>query len=110
MKLLLDNNISFRLIKKITDIFPESSHVRFHGLIEAEDHDIWHFAKEKGFHILTKDSDFNDLAIVKKHPPKIIWLKTGNCSIDSIETSLRKNFLIISEFINTGDESILEIE
>ncbi len=72
MKLLFDQNISFRITKKITDFFPECTHVSDCGLNDGEDPQIWEFAKKNHFTIVTFDSDFFDISIINGHPPKII--------------------------------------
>ncbi len=73
MKLLFDQNISFRLIKRIIDFFPDSKQVRELGLENSSDIEIFEFAKRNEFAIVTFDSDFCDLNIIKGYPPKIIW-------------------------------------
>jgi len=62
-KLLFDNNISHRVVSKITDIFPNSSHVMLKSLDESTDLEVWRHARKNGYTIVTKDSDFNELAI-----------------------------------------------
>ncbi len=79
------------------------------NLDEASDIDVWNFAEAKGYTIVTKDSDFNDLAIFKGTPPKIIWLKIGNCRVVDIEKILKKNEGIIKIFLDEKDSAILEI-
>ena len=78
-------------------------------LDEASDIEVWEFAKENEYTIVTKDSDFNDLAILKGIPPKIIWLKVGNCKVSDIENILNDNAQSIKDFLNAKDSSILEI-
>ena len=97
-KLLFDNNISHRVLPKITDIFPNSLHVMLKNLDESTDLEVWRYAKLNGLAIVTKDSDFNDLAIYRGIPPKIIWIKLGNCKVDTIATLLRENYESIVEF------------
>jgi predicted nuclease of predicted toxin-antitoxin system len=80
MKLLLDQNISFRIVNKIQDIFPDSSQVRVLGLENSKDSQIWKFARENGYAIVTFDSDFYDLGLLKGASPKVIWLRLGNTS------------------------------
>ena len=65
--------------------------------------------RQKDTLIVTKDSDFNDLAIFKGAPPKIIWLKIGNCRVVDIEKILKKNEGIIKIFLDEKDSTILEI-
>ncbi|MFT4927672.1 MAG: putative nuclease of putative toxin-antitoxin system [Phenylobacterium sp.] len=108
MKLLLDNNLSHRLVARIIDLYPESSHVMTVGLDEAEDEEIWDYAKKNGFTIVTKDADYDDLSLVKGTPPKVIWLKVGNCRIATIESMIRNNATTLNNFIES-DAGIMEI-
>ena len=78
MKLLFDQNISFRLIKQITDVFPQAQQVMEVGLTDHNDSEIWEFAREHNYTIVTFDSDFYDLSVIKGTPPKIIWLRILN--------------------------------
>lgn len=70
MKLLLDQNLSFRLIKMLTQPFPSVSHIGQHNLINASDRSIWNFARDNDFLIISKDSDFHQLSFLYGHPPK----------------------------------------
>ena len=81
MKILLDANISWKLTKTLSPIFGECLHVDNIGItVPAQDVDIWDYAKENEFIIITKDNDFVDLLEVKGYPPKIVLVKTGNNS------------------------------
>jgi len=108
-KLLFDNNISHRVISRVSDIFPNTSHVMLENLDEATDIRVWRFARQNGYTIVTKDSDFNDLAIYQGSPPKVIWLKIGNCRVAKIAQILIDNREIIKTFLDNPDSSILEI-
>ncbi len=113
MKLLFDQNISFRIIEKISDLFPESKQVRQIELENCKDFEIWEYAKKNDFVIITFDSDFYDLSMIKGIPPKIVWLRTGNTSTENILSILIKNFDLIKEFIENPDYrelSCLEID
>lgn len=99
MKLLFDQNISFRILKKLSVTFPESSHVKTEGLINASDLDIWEFAKNNKFTIVSQDSDFNDINLIKGFPPKIIWIKTGNLNTEEISDLLLKHHMEIEDFL-----------
>ncbi len=74
MKLLFDENLSFRLCRQLNDLFPESSQVRLLGLQQADDHTIWNYAKTNGYVLVTLDADFVDMAGLLGPPPKIIRL------------------------------------
>lgn len=75
MKLLLDENLSRRLVERLVDLFPGSTHVAFQGLLQVPDARIWEYAKAAGFSILTADADFYELATAFGPPPKVIWLR-----------------------------------
>ncbi len=89
MKLLFDHHLSPRLINRLADLYPESNHVYPLGLGEAEDKDIWEHARREGFLIVTKDADFSDLSLLLGFPPKVIWIRRGNCKTSDIEHILR---------------------
>ena len=72
MKLLFDQNLSFKLCQRIADSFPDSSQVRLLGFAEADDRTIWDYAKANGFVLVTQDSDFADMAALHGPPPKVI--------------------------------------
>ena len=91
MKLLLDQNISRKLVKELENLFPESSHVYFLDLHKASDEKIWNYACDNGFIIVTQDSDFNERSLVYGYPPKIIWIRTGNISTKNIGRLLKKH-------------------
>ena len=72
MKLLLDQNLSFRLINVIAIAFPDSTHVKDFDLVRAPDADVWSFAQQNGFTVVSKDADFVNLALLRGQPPKLI--------------------------------------
>lgn len=109
MKLLFDHHLSRKLVSRLGDIFPNASHVVFHGLERADDIDIWLFAQANDYTIVTKDSDFNDVTALRGAPPKIIWIRVGNCTTATIETILRRNYILIERFIHDAGSAILEI-
>ena len=89
MKLLLDENLSVRLVRLLADDFPGSTQVVAAGLGGADDGTIWAFAARHGYTIVTKDDDFRSLSLVRGSPPKVIHLRVGNSSTDRIATILR---------------------
>ena len=110
MKLLFDNNLSHKLVDRLAELYPDSSHVMLEGLDNAEDPAIWDLAKEHGFIIVTKDSDFNDLSLMKGCPPKVIWLRIGNSRVSTIEQIFRENVLVINTFLKDLELGILEMD
>ena len=101
MRLLFDQNISFRIISKIGRNFPDSKQVRQLGIENYSDAKIWKFAKENEFTIVTFDADFFDLSNFKGHPPKIIWLRFGNTKTDFIANIINSRQSIIKDFISS---------
>lgn len=83
-KLLFDQNISFRAVKKLLSVFPFSRQVRDLNLENHTDREIWEYAKSEGYSIVTYDSDFYDLTLILGIPPKVIWLRFGNTSTDML--------------------------
>jgi predicted nuclease of predicted toxin-antitoxin system len=98
MKLLFDHNLSPRLVERLAGVFADSSHVSFYGLDRAADMQVWDFARDHGFTLVTKDSDFHDLSLLRGFPPKVVWLRIGNCTTTAIEALLRRYQAEIVEF------------
>ena len=107
MKLLFDENLSPRLPGVLADLYPDSVHVHGCGLGNADDSIIWQYAKDHGFTIVSKDSDFQERGVLLGQPPKLIWLRAANCSSEEIENRLREAFPIIKRFIHGDEESCL---
>ncbi|MCD6544686.1 MAG: DUF5615 family PIN-like protein [Flavobacteriaceae bacterium] len=108
MNLLFDQNISYRLIKKISDILPDSKQVKELGLENATDIEIFNYAKNNDYSIVTFDSDFCDLNIINGFPPKIIWIRTGNSTTKNLELIIQQKYTVIKLFL-TDDNGCLEI-
>jgi len=109
VKLLLDQNLSPRLIPRLQKQFPDSGHVREFGLSTATDDQIWTFAQQNRFVILTKDADFNERSEVLGAPPKVIWLRVGNCSVTDIDRILHKHHMLIAQFVADVESRLLTI-
>ena len=98
MKLLFDQNLSYKLVDRLADIFSGSEHVQMCNLNEMDDFQIWAYAKENGFTIVTQDSDFYDIGLIRGIPPKVIWIRAGNASTAHVEKLLRDNVNAFNEF------------
>ena len=107
MKLLLDENLSDRIVPQILDLYPESAHVKSHGLIHKSDTLIWSFAREHGYTIVSKDADFHQRSLVSGHPPKLVFLRVGNCPTSRITQILRDNHPLLSAFSSDSEAGIL---
>ncbi len=77
---------------QMKDLYPNSSHIRDIGMEEADDSDIWDYATQNGYVIVSKDSDFHQKSFLYGHPPKVIWLRVGNCSTNTIVSLLRTQY------------------
>ena len=84
MKLLFDENLSPKLPRFLSALFPGSLHVRECGLKGMPDDDVWAFARDNGFTLVSKDSDFYQRSLLYGHPPKLVWIRVGNCSRDQL--------------------------
>lgn len=99
MKLLFDQNISFRVVKNLQEKFPGAKHINELPETALSDKEIWNFAKSNEFSIVTFDADFNDLVTLYGHPPKIIWLRLGNTTSQSIVQIFNIHFEVIKSFL-----------
>jgi predicted nuclease of predicted toxin-antitoxin system len=109
LKLLFDENISYKLCQRLADIFPNSKHIKAFQLEKREDILIWEFARREDFIVVTQHSDFNDISTIRGFPPYIIWLRTGNAKIMEIEKVLRQNYRNIVDIIAAGKQGVIEI-
>ncbi|MEM1001270.1 MAG: DUF5615 family PIN-like protein [Bacteroidota bacterium] len=109
MKLLFDQNISPKILKKLPDDFSECEQVRFVGLEDASDLEIFDYAKTHDFTIVTFDSDFVDLNAIRGTPPKIIYLNTGNLTTNSVSELILNHLLTIQYYLNSQTDDILEL-
>jgi|SRR6185437_1887969 len=110
MKLLLDANVSWRLVKLLEDKFPGTEHADMLDLSKPpKDSEIWECALTNGYTIITNDDDFNILLQRKGFPPKVIMLKTGNQSTKYLSEILKKHAEEISDFISNPEYGLLEI-
>jgi len=107
MKLLFDENLSPKLTNRLSDLFPESLHVRDAGMKSITDSIVWDYAKDNNLMIVSKDSDMHDLSLAFGIPPKVIWLRIGNCSTLQVENLLRRAFSTIKLFYEDESLSLL---
>jgi predicted nuclease of predicted toxin-antitoxin system len=107
--LLFDQNISPRLVSRLADIYPGAVHVSTLGMGAVLDVEIWQYAHDHNYMIVTKDADFSELGIVKGFPPKIIWIRRGNCSTQDMESILRENYPAISTLSADSETGILAL-
>lgn len=109
MKLLFDENLSPKLSKRLSDLFPNSLHVRDVGMQATIDPIVWDYAKDNDLMIVSKDADMHDLSLALGNPPKVVWIRLGNCSTSQVEQLLRRNFEAIELFYEDQSLSLLAL-
>jgi predicted nuclease of predicted toxin-antitoxin system len=109
VRLLFDQNLSRRLVEMLRDAFPDSIHVVDVELDVATDREIWEYAREHDLIVVSKDSDFRQLAFLHGPPPKVVWLRVGNPSTAQIATVLLDHLERIEAFVGDDEEAMLVI-
>lgn len=110
MKLLFDQNLSPRLVKALVDLYPGSIHVRDVGLHNASDETVWEYAARHGLTIVSKDADFHQRSFLFGPPPKVVWVRRGNCSTSDIEAILRAHHTDLQWFEQDEKGAFLALE
>ncbi len=98
VKLLFDQNLSHRLVAGLSDVYPGAAHVREFSIERSDDTVVWAFARDNGYSIVSKDTDFHHLSFVRGAPPRVVWLDVGNCPTSRIENVLRTNVVKVIAF------------
>lgn len=109
MKLLLDANLSHRLLSAIRSDFPLSTHVRFVGLAHASDEEIWRYARNQGLTIVSLDSDFYDLSVLRGAPPRVVWIRSRDTTTRTLLQLLRDHADEIKEFLAAPETACFEL-
>ena len=107
MKLLFDQNLARSLVGRLADLFPDSLHVASIDMAQADDASVWNFAREGGFVLVSKDSDFQQRSLLLGAPPKVVWLRVGNCPTSQIEQLLRDRSVELHTFDANPAQSLL---
>ena len=110
MKLLLDQNLSYRLVKGLSDSFPGTVHADSIGLEDCSDRKIWRYAKQKGFAIVTQDADFYEFGLYDPSPALVIWLRCGNQPNQDILALLESQKKAMDQIVESTDNWCLEIK
>ena len=109
MRLLLDQNLSYRLVKKLETKFPGTEQVKRLKLTDKSDREIWEFAKMEQYVLVTFDSDFYDLSLTLGHPPKLIWITSGNLTTAHVANLILDKYKQIEMFYQDVELSCLEL-
>lgn len=107
MKLLLDHNLSPKLVRLLADVYPACTHVHELGMDRASDTEVWQYAAEHGFAIVSKDADFHQRSLLLGAPPKVVWLRVGNCSVTESAAALRERYIPVRHFIEESAADFL---
>ena len=108
MRLLFDQNLSDRLPLRLNDLYADALHIAMVGLERASDEEVWQYARDHDC-IVTKDSDFRDLSLLHSFPPRVVWLRIGNCSSLEIEQLLRRSHSTIAAFASEATTGLLTL-
>lgn len=108
--LLLDQNISRKIVREIEQVFPGCVHVFELGLSRASDSEVWNYAHEHNLAIVPKDADFHQRSFVHGFPPKVIGLLLGNCSSIAMAKSLLDNEILIKDFLDDETAAFLALQ
>jgi predicted nuclease of predicted toxin-antitoxin system len=106
-KLLLDENLSERLLPLLIDRFPSSTHVRLVGLGGTIDTSIWEWASQQRMVLVTKDEDFLVLSVARGFPPKVVCLAIGNSSNAATAAFLLQHAEAIDQFTHHPEAGFL---
>ncbi|MFZ2725765.1 MAG: DUF5615 family PIN-like protein [Methylococcaceae bacterium] len=109
MKLLLDENLSRRIVPFIQAFYPNSTQVALIGLENTDDKIIRQYAIDNDFIIVTKDADFYEMTLLYGQPPKIVWLKMGNQSKAATIKTLQDYQAIIHQSLFIDNKACIEI-
>ena len=90
----------------LADLFPNSIHVKTIGLSRATDTELWDYARDNDYFIVSKDIDFSKRSVVHGHPPKVIWLRLGNCPTRTVEDLLRNHHSDLKDFARDPNRGV----
>jgi predicted nuclease of predicted toxin-antitoxin system len=109
VKLLLDENLSRRLVAALQDVYPGTTHVEFVGLDGAADLAICDYAATHGFVMVTKDVDYDQIIALRNFNPKLIRLTLGNTSNAATLHALRSAAPEITAALNNPNRGMVEL-
>jgi predicted nuclease of predicted toxin-antitoxin system len=107
--LLFDQNLAARLVADLADLYPGCIHVDDCGLAGCSDRAIWQHAGDHRLVIVSKDEDFQRLSVLYGAPPKVIWIRLGNCSTADIIRLLSERRNEIHRFVADEEATFLAL-
>jgi len=109
VRLLLDENLSERLLRSLLDVYPGSTHARLMQLAGAADRSVWKAAQAGDYVLVTRDEDFLQLSVLHGAPPKVVWLNIGNARNAAIAALLRSNVTALDRFVEHEHHSFFAL-
>jgi predicted nuclease of predicted toxin-antitoxin system len=109
MRLLFDEQPSDALPSMLADEFPGSLHVRVLAGDGASDERVWQLAIEHSCLLVSKDEDFHRLSVLRGAPPKVVWLRLGNCRTNDVAGLLRHQARNLRLFADQQDATFLAL-
>jgi len=109
LRLLFDQNLSPSLVRLLSDIYPNCSHVQDLDMDESSDTEVWNYAAEHGYTIVSKDADFHQRSLLLGAPPGVIWIRQGNCSVADTADLLRERFITVERFHMREEKTFLAL-
>ena len=109
MRLLFDENLAARLVGLLADAYPGSAHLDHAGLLGASDAAVWQHAAAGGYVLVTKDEDFQRLSVIRGPPPKVVWIRLGNCATADVARLLHVRAEQIARFVEHEDAAFLAL-
>lgn len=109
MRLLFDEQLSEHLPSLVAAAYPDSLQVRLLDAGGASDERVWELAREHGCILVTKDEDFHRLSVLRGAPPKVVWIRLGNCSTEDVAALLLRHVDAVREFIEQEDAAFLAL-
>ena len=108
-RLLFDENLSARLVRLLAEVYPGSAHLADVALAGAADGRVWAYAAAHGYVLVTKDEDFHRLSVFRGFPPKVVWVRLGNCSTGEVAALLTHYHATVVEFVAHADAGFLAL-
>ncbi len=109
MRLLLDNNLSHKLVGALEALYPGITHLRDLEMRDSPDEIVWNYARQNNCCLVTKDADFNELLSTHGFPPKVLWLRVGNCTTSAIVELFINHYSHITHFLQDDQFGLLEL-
>jgi len=109
LRLPFDQNLSPRLVHLLSDVYSECSHVQDLRMDESSDTEVWNYAAEHGYTIVSKDAGFQQRSLLLGAPPRVVWIRQGNCSVTDTADLLRQRFVTVERFHTREEKTFLAL-